>query len=207
MIPNAPADPAKLAIGIADTPNTDTSRWNAMTMIAPSAAPAETPSVSGDASGFLSSAWNTTPATANALPTSAAAITRGSRATKNTCASTFSANGIERSNARVKLIDVLPTSGAVRHTTNASAPKPAIVSAMRRRTSLNTGHRNDGHVTGARVHRDIGVDAVQRAHGVGRQHAIDRSLRQHAAVLQKHQLRAQRSRKIQIVRRHEIGRA
>ena len=58
-------------------------------------APAETPSVSGEASGLRSSAWNTTPAERQALPTSAAASTRGSRATKKICASTLSAKGIE----------------------------------------------------------------------------------------------------------------
>ena len=71
-----------------------------ITSIAPSDAPAETPSVNGVASGLRSSAWKTTPAAASAAPTSAPASTRGSRATKKICASTLSANGIDRSNAR-----------------------------------------------------------------------------------------------------------
>jgi hypothetical protein len=73
-----------------------------MTTTAPSVAPDETPSVSGDASGFRRNAWNTTPAIAKALPTSADARTRGSRATKNTWASTLSAKGTVRSNTRDK---------------------------------------------------------------------------------------------------------
>ena len=103
--------------------------------MAPSVAPAETPSVSGEASGFLSRAWNTTPATAMPLPTTAAATTRGSRATKKTCASTLSAKGIEWLNARDRLSGVLPTTGANTHDAAATAPKPATVQARRRRTS------------------------------------------------------------------------
>ena len=80
--------------------------------IAPSDAPAETPSVNGVASGLRSIAWKTTPAAASAAPTSAPASTRGSRAMKKICASTLSANGIDRSNARARLMCVLPTSGA-----------------------------------------------------------------------------------------------
>ena len=68
-------------------PANDTSRSNVIATIAPSDAPADTPSVSGEASGLRSSAWNTTPDSASALPTSAAAITRGRRATKKICAS------------------------------------------------------------------------------------------------------------------------
>ena len=66
-----------------------------MASMAPRAAPAETPSVNGVASGLRSSACSTTPDAASAAPTSAAASTRGSRATKKICASTFSAHGTE----------------------------------------------------------------------------------------------------------------
>ncbi len=73
--------------------------------MAPSAAPAETPSVKGVASGFRSSAWRTTPAEASAAPTTAPASTRGMRATKKIWASTLSAKGIDRSNTRDRLIE------------------------------------------------------------------------------------------------------
>jgi hypothetical protein len=53
-----------------------------ITSIAPSEAPAETPSVNGVASGFRSSAWKTTPAVASAAPTRAPDSTRGSLAMK-----------------------------------------------------------------------------------------------------------------------------
>ena len=88
---SAPSEPAKLASGTADRPSSEKSRLNVIAIIAPSDAPAETPSVSGEASGFRSSAWNTTPDSASALPTSAAASTRGRRATKKICASMLSA--------------------------------------------------------------------------------------------------------------------
>ena len=80
--------------------------------IAPSDAPAETPSVNGVASGLRSSACRTTPAAASVAPTRPPARTRGSRATKKICASTLSSHGIERSNARASEIGVLPTVGA-----------------------------------------------------------------------------------------------
>ena len=83
--------------------------------MAPSAAPADTPSVNGVASGLRSSACSTTPEAASVAPTRAAASTRGSRATKKIWASTLSAQGIDVSNARVRLMDVLPTVGASTH--------------------------------------------------------------------------------------------
>src|SRR6266540_2410192 len=43
------------------------------------AAPEETPTIAGSASGFRNSAWNTAPAVARAAPTTAARSTRGSR--------------------------------------------------------------------------------------------------------------------------------
>jgi hypothetical protein len=93
-----------------------------ITRIAPSAAPAETPSVKGVASGFRRSACMTTPAEASVAPTTAPDRTRGSRATKKIWASTLSANGMERSNTRARLIFVLPMSGASTQVTTASAP-------------------------------------------------------------------------------------
>ena len=53
---SAPIDPAKLASGTAEIPSSEKSRLNVIAIIAPSDAPAETPSVSGDASGLRSSA-------------------------------------------------------------------------------------------------------------------------------------------------------
>ena len=50
---------------------------NVMTRIAPSAAPADTPSVNGVASGLRSSACMTTPAAASVAPTTAPVSTRG----------------------------------------------------------------------------------------------------------------------------------
>ena len=61
----AASEPTKLAAVTADTPDIDTCRRNDIASIAPSAAPAETPSVNGVASGLRSSAWKTTPAAAS----------------------------------------------------------------------------------------------------------------------------------------------
>ena len=82
--------------------------------IAPSDAPAETPSVSGEASGLRSSAWKTTPDERERAADERRGETRGSRATKKICASMLSANGIERSKTAPRRIGVLPTSGASR---------------------------------------------------------------------------------------------
>src|SRR5580765_6547124 len=201
-MPSAPAAPANVATGTAETPSTALSMWNVMTTTAPSVAPDDTPSVSGDASGFRRNAWNTTPAIANALPTSTDARTRGSRATKNTWASTLSAKGIVRSNTRDKWIVVLPMSGAVRQTAMVSAPKPATVASRRRRRSLGAAKRYHGQVSGARMRRDVGDDTVQIANVGRRQHGVGRSLRDDASVLQQHQFRAQGCRQVQVVRRH-----
>ena len=53
---------------------------------APSAAPVETPRMSGDTRGFLNIPWYAVPAAASAAPTSSAASTRGPR----TCMTTVS---------------------------------------------------------------------------------------------------------------------
>ncbi len=57
-----------------------------MPRTAPSAAPDDAPSRSGDTSGLRNRPWNAVPATASAAPTIAAASTRGPR----TCQITFS---------------------------------------------------------------------------------------------------------------------
>src|SRR5215218_5662717 len=124
-IPTAAIDPAKLATGTLTTCAAANAPVNVIASMAPRAAPAETPNVNGVASGLRSRAWNTTPAAASALPTQAAASTRGSLATKKICASTLSANAIEGSNTRRRSIGVLPTSGARRHAEAATSPKPA----------------------------------------------------------------------------------
>ena len=112
--------PTKLASGTVAQAADASAPPKVSTSIAPRAAPAEIPSVKGVASGLRSSAWKTTPAEASAPPTSAAASTRGNRATKKTCASTLVAHGCDQSNARVRLIDVLPSSGASRHAASAA---------------------------------------------------------------------------------------
>ena len=53
---SAPNDPAKLASGTAEMPSSEKSKLNVIAIMAPSEAPAETPSVSGEASGLRSSA-------------------------------------------------------------------------------------------------------------------------------------------------------
>src|SRR5688572_12044524 len=126
----------KLATGTGEIGPSANDAPKMIASIAPSDAPAETPSVNGVASGFRSSAWNTTPADASVAPTIAAAMTRGRRATKKICASTFWSNGIDRSNTRARLIVVLPTSGARTVVATARVPNPASVSSRRVRIDL-----------------------------------------------------------------------
>src|SRR5947199_667879 len=121
-----------------------------------------------------------TPDSARPLPTIAAASTRGRRATKNTWASTLSANGIVRSRTRERRMDVLPTSGARRQTKTVTTPKVAIVANSRRRTSV--GARNGDHrqMAGTGMNRDVGVHAVQDTNVAAREHLGGLALRDHA---------------------------
>src|SRR5262245_39773267 len=111
-------------------------------------------------------------------------MTRGSRATKNTWASTLSAYGIVRLNTRASEIDVLPTIGATRQQPIVNAPKVAMVTRSRRRTSVRSRKRHHGQMTGARMQGHVGVHAVQRTYVGGVQHANGRSMCEHAARLQ-----------------------
>src|SRR5438067_7013635 len=173
-----------------------------MTATAPSVAPAESPSVSGEASGLRRNAWNTTPATARLLPTRIAASTRGRRATKKTWASTLSANGMLRSRTRDKWIDVEPTSGAATQITSVSAPKPATVATIRRRRSVCARKRHDHRMPRARVIDDLGVDVVERADVRRRQHAPGLAGGDHTARPQHDDRAAERGRQVQDVRRY-----
>src|SRR5262245_12969574 len=121
----------------------------------------------------------------------AAAATRGSRETKNTCASVLSANGMERSKTRVRLMEVLPTSGASTATSIVSAPNAMIVTATRRRTSVGSGKRHHRQMSCARVKRDVRIDAVKLTDVRRRQHVPRRSCREDAARFHEHQLGAQ----------------
>ena len=143
--------------------------------------------MNGVASGLRSSAWNTTPAAASALPTNAAASTRGRRATKKICASTLSAKAIDGSKTRVRLMDVLPTTGASRQAPHASTPNPSMARAARaaraRRASSRPprhrpsraapapmGERNDDEVTGGLVAAHVGLDVERAPDVVAREH-------------------------------------
>src|SRR4029453_10309034 len=207
----APNEPAKLTSGTVEMPANDTSRSNVIATIAPSDAPADTPSVSGEASGLGSSAWNTTPDSASALPTSAAAITRGRRATKKICASVLLAYGIDRSKTVPRWIRVLPTSGASSSASAASVPNAAMVKARRRRIDvkgsargelveprarpstgsgravlvlLRSANRHHRHMARPRVELHVRLDPVQLPDPLGRQNLGSRSLRDHPPFLE-----------------------
>ena len=105
-----------------------------MASMAPSAAPADTPSVNGVASGLRSSAWNTTPAAASAAPTMAAASVRGRRETNRICASALSANGTLVSKARRSERGADPMSGASMRAAAAIRPNTSTVMNTRRRS-------------------------------------------------------------------------
>ena len=182
---------------------------NVSASIAPSAAPAETPSVNGVASGLRSSACSTTPDAASDDPTRAPASTRGSRATKKICASAFSANGIDESKTRQRLIDVEPTSGASRHTMTAAAPNSSHVSAIRRAMLMAAATR--------RLARQVSPSAARFAGSRVMSTSTPYSLRisagssivsvgpggEHASLMQQHQLAAEARGKIQIVGRDD----
>ena len=209
----ATSEPTKLATGTAGRPSAASDQPNVMASIAPSAAPAETPSVNGVASGLRSRPWKTTPAAASEPPTSAPASVRGSRATKKICASALSAKGIEGSSARRRLTCVEPTSGARITAARASAPKPRIAVAesaadrprhgTRVRAAMRRSRRHD-EVPGCRVPVHIGLDAVQLADAGWREDVVGRAGGEHASVLQQHQRIAEAGGEVEVVgRQHD----
>jgi hypothetical protein len=72
-MPTAISEPANAAMGTAEIPRKAMDTLKVIARTAPSAAPVETPSVNGVASGFRKSPWNTTPAEAKSAPTHAPA--------------------------------------------------------------------------------------------------------------------------------------
>src|SRR4051812_4594202 len=129
-----------------------------------------------------------------ALPTSAAASTRGRRATKKIWASMFSAYGMDRSNTAPSLTGVLPTNGASTQAANASMPNPPTVHTIRRRTgmrersagdrSVRSANRHNREMTGPRMKLDIGLDVVELPDMLHRQRLGRGPLREHPSLLQ-----------------------
>ena len=181
-----------------------------MASIAPSAAPAETPSVNGVASGLRSSACRTTPDAASAAPTSAAARTRGRRATKKICASTFSVHGTDGSKARPRSMAVLPSVGARMMATAAVAAKSGSVVQSRRvsetvMTSAAPARRRAGRWPDGRARRRPRRRARAGARGVSTS-AVGpaATIRPGAAAPARRQVLAA---KRQVVRRDDEGHA
>src|SRR5204862_1939355 len=126
-------------------------------------------------------------------PASAAATTRGRRATKNPCASTLSAYGIERSNTRDSRIGVLPTSGANRIDAAIIAPNTETTIARRPRMERDGSSRTPDsrarkrhhrQATGARMTHDVGVDAIQRPDRGRIENLLRWSVPEHAPALE-----------------------
>ena len=204
----AASEPMKLAAGAAGMPAHANDQLNVMASIAPSAAPADTPSVNGVASGLRSSPWNTTPAHASIDPTSAPASVRGSRATKKICASTLSANGMRRIERRAGEIGRSRRAGATRIAPRASTPKHRTVRTRRRRSVTRLCTSGTVRRSGTTVRRpapawnvNVRLDAVERADPIGGQHLLCRSRGQHFAVLQQHQRAAQAGGEVEVVGR------
>ena len=149
-----------------------------------------------------------------------AASTRGSRATKKICASTLSANGMVRSNARVRLIRVLPTSGASRQRAERQRRRtPSTVASERAphgaRRELNApaadrasppppgpcGH--DDQVVGALVELHVGLDVVERRDVVAREHLGRRPAAMTSPVAEEDQPIAHGRRQVEVVRRED----
>src|SRR5438094_9128119 len=105
---------------------------------------------------------------------------------KNTWASTLSAHGAVRLNARAREIGVLPIVGARMVAAIASAAKAPMVVMSCRRRSVRAGKGHHVEMTGARVHHDVRVDAVEGADARGRQHIAGWSHGHHASGLEQH---------------------
>ena len=104
----------------------------------PKAAPLDTPSTEGSASGLRVNAWKPTPATASAPPASTATATRGSRRLSVTIASTDDASARPAS-ARATAAGespALPTNSAA--TPSASSTTASAASTLTRRRASFT---------------------------------------------------------------------
>ena len=147
-------------------------------IIAPSDAPAATPSVNGVASGLRSSPERRRRPLPACAPTSAAASARGSRAMRKICASTLSANGTDaREDARPSESGVDPTNGAA----TIASDRGLARAAPRRPGRRGGGPECD--VTGrAERRRRRRVDVVQLADERRREHCRRPALRQHPAA-------------------------
>src|SRR5947207_3948137 len=190
--------PARLASGTEASTQTAVLPPKVMASTAPSAAPVDTPSVNGVASGLPSSACITTPAAASVAPTIAPVSTRGIRAMKKICASTLSANGIDRSNARARLMWVLPTSGASRQAATASAPYAETIEA-RRVLSMDALHGHDRQMSGASVELHVRIDVVQLSNRLAGEHVSRCPRREDAAAAHHDELLTHRRREIQVM--------
>ena len=204
------SEPAKLAAGTAGMPAHANVQPNVIASIAPSAAPADTPSVNGVASGLRSSPWKTTPADASIAPTSAPASVRGSRAMKKICASTLSANGI----AEVEGAAQADAGRSDERREHDGADRERPEHRERRREPPAERRRHRPRLRGcARAERptsrpagcrcDLGFDAVERPDRLRRQDVRGRPCREHAPAAQQHERAAQRRGEVEVVRRDD----
>ena len=95
-------------------------RCSTMPMVAPSAAPDETPVTYGSVSGLRKRSWRITPATASAAPTSAAMSTRGMRICQKMALSRSPLTGPAISRCQIRPTDSEAgprASASTRHTT------------------------------------------------------------------------------------------
>ena len=155
------------------------------TSIAPSAAPAEMPSVKGVASGLRSSAWNTTPDEAERPADERRRQDARQARDEKDLGVDVGRPGRRQSKARDRRIDVPPASGARRQRPQASGGRQAATVASRalgrhgarRDAADSVGHHRAGagRRSGARPRgeMEVGADAVQRRDRFARQH-LDR---------------------------------
>ena len=160
----------------------------------------------------------TTPAAASAEPTTAPARTRGMRATKKICASTLSANGIERSND-AREVDVRAADERREQTRcdgqrsvardDREQPRPdgcpfrGPESAVPRRrvdAHRRSATGDNRQVTGSLMKLHVRVDVVQLPDHCASQHIARGALRQHPASAHDDEAVAQGRSKVQIVR-------
>ena len=112
-------------------------------MVAPSAAPDETPVTYGSVSGLRKRSWRITPATASAAPTSAAVSTRGMRICQKMALSRSPLTGPAKSRCQIRPTDSEAgprASASTRHTRRMPAAR-RIPGHVPVRASLVTGPR------------------------------------------------------------------
>src|SRR5213593_3570208 len=164
--------PMNAATEINGIPQITVSKPNQIATTAPKELPADTPSVNGSAKEFRRSAWNKTPAMANAPPAMAAKRVRGKRATTK-----ISRSGLTPATTFRHVTPVEPIQGATARTTNKNAAQGPMTARKRLAERPPSDGWNDVIAAAVRPFEYSGGDFEDVIKKLRRKNLIGRSIR------------------------------